>query len=237
MPLLETAALAATAAAPIVKLGSDLIVGASNVHESRQNRRFQRDMSNTAHQREVEDLRAAGLNPILSARLGGSSTPGGSASHLQESDVAATMLNSAQVAAQTKSLNASADLQTAQAEQVRAMTPGAPGKQTAETNSLVAQTGLTGALKNESVKKLDEIEARIRNLDAQTSTENVKIWREKELKKLYDWAKKILMDLDPPKKADFGKIVEAAKRKIMGAEKKKYHNYESNKPNYMNLGR
>lgn len=88
---------------PLVTGGLSLIGGwmgnEASAKQAERQMRFQERMSNTSHQREVADLRAAGLNPILSAHSGASSPGGASAS---QSDIVTPAVSSAREAARVR---------------------------------------------------------------------------------------------------------------------------------------
>ena len=76
------ASLGLKSAAPLITGGATLLGGmmrnkAAKAASARQ-MAFQKDMSNTSYQRGMEDMKKAGLNPILAGKFGGASTPTGS---------------------------------------------------------------------------------------------------------------------------------------------------------------
>ena len=78
-------------------------------------------VQNTAHQREVNDLRAAGLNPILSARGQGAGTPNfdtPSGSSLADAVDAGISAYSAKKSVENQTKQADASLETAQANKL-----------------------------------------------------------------------------------------------------------------------
>lgn len=74
-------------AAPIVGSG---ISSAMSMRAARKQMAFQERMSSTAHQRQMADLEAAGINPLLTAKLGGASTPAGAMPQISDLGQAAS---------------------------------------------------------------------------------------------------------------------------------------------------
>ncbi|QXP08267.1 MAG: DNA pilot protein [Arizlama microvirus] len=94
-------------------------MNAANSAEAQRNRDWMQMMSSTAHQREVDDLRAAGLNPILSATGGsGASSPGGSMAVHEDEQIRSTSIKAqlANLAANTAKTIAESRLTEAKTE-------------------------------------------------------------------------------------------------------------------------
>lgn len=148
----------------------------SNARQARANRDFQERMSNTSYQRAVKDMKTAGINPMLAAKVGGASTPAGAVAQVADYGQAYSEgrkvdlqreLNKSQV----KATNEQANLYSAQAAKARAETiteMTRPDLNRAQTSSALSSAGQADQSIQESKQRVSTMLAQIENIKADT---------------------------------------------------------------------
>jgi len=158
---------------------------AASAQAAAQQMEFQREMSNTAYQRAVNDMKKAGINPMLAAMRGGASTPGGAmytAQMPQLSDVLTpavqsynqTQLSSAQSAKTSAETEIIESTGLAQARANLEKTVADIGLTAQQTRKLIMDTELVAEQIATEKEKPAQVRAMVDSLVAQTKTEGFK---------------------------------------------------------------
>lgn len=160
---------------------------ATNIYQSEANRRFQREMSNTAYQRQKEDLIKAGLNPLLMTGMSGASTPAGSTAQAET----ATMQNEGNL-----------DMNGIQAALKFRETQLASAKQTKEIDLMGDQQALTRA---QAGKALMETKAIQKDIPKSDLINSVYDWGKNKFKEMQQFGAKPMPSTLPKEIQDFHK--------------------------------
>lgn len=140
------------------------LANAGNKKMAREQMAFQERMSSTAYQRATDDMRMAGINPMLAYMQGGASTPGGASATMQ--DVVSPAVSSAQqgarLASELKSMSQSRQLAQSTFDRETTMKGW-------EAANILSSTDVNNWNARRIQTEIGEVDARIRNLNSSTA--------------------------------------------------------------------
>ena len=169
-------------------IASTILGNNSAKHEAQKNREWQEQMSNTSISRRMQDLRNAGLNPLLAVdnASSGASTPAGSQAQIERFDPSwLTALSSAKVAnAQAKQI----DEQTKAIKQENSIFDVKADK--LRTEAELQRQNILNAKTIRALNEAQTLDAKANVLVKQAQRENVKMSTEEAKRKVQ------LLDID-----------------------------------------
>lgn len=112
---------------------------AANAANAQKQMDFQERMSNTSYQRSMEDMRKAGLNPMLAFSQGGASTPSGAAAQMQAGRVEDALGKGVSSALETRRLAKELEATDSQVSLNEAAKDAQKAKAAVDVNSAVTE--------------------------------------------------------------------------------------------------